>query len=221
MQIVFLLSYPRSGSTLLQCILATHPQIDTRPEDCRLTGVLKCGGRVEQWMARDIPARSRNSDGYWLEKDAFAYRYAQQLPEKFPDCKIIWLTRKPEDCISSYAKLFKRPEHGMRQGMQRLVMQWREFNFIRDRVPGLAVDYAGLIADPMAEAIRIQNYLEIEPLCSADPADFDSTLALNSKVKHPEVLEPIKTRPSKLGTLSLENQTLLRDLIRGPNSANL
>lgn len=214
MKITFLLSYPRSGSTLLQCILATHPQIDTRPEDCKLAGVLKCGGKVDQWMARDIPARSRNSDGYWLEKDAFIYRYAQQLPEKFPGSKIIWLTRKPEDCISSYVKLFKRKAVGVKQ----LVQQWRQFEYMRERVPGLSIDYADLVADPLAEVIRIQSYLEIDPLCSVDPADFDQALALEGKIKHPEALEPIRVRPSKFSQLPAEAKTKLMEMLNATNS---
>lgn len=200
MQLVFLLAFPRSGSTLLQCLLATHPQIHTRPEDCTLATILRTGGRIDQWQQRYIPERHRSGDGCWLEKDVMLFRQLGKLMESFPDAKRVWLRREPINCISSYWLMCQSSPN--QPTIQELVERWQVFDAARLQLGGCTVQYEDLVADPLAELAKVEDYLELPPGCSIDPVSFDSRLALKAKVPHPEVLGAIAPMPSKVNQLN-------------------
>lgn len=217
--LVFLLSFPRSGSTLLQSILATHPLIATRPEDCTLSGLLKVGGRLDQWQQRNIPAKYRSDgfDGYWLEKDVFLHNQLSKLQLAFPEAKFIWLLRSPEDCISSYWILHSESASSP-YPIRYFANQWKAFEAAREQMGGLAISYENLVANPEAEISKIEEYLEIEHLCSTNPLDFNQQIALRAKIKHPSVLGGIALPQSKVGLLDENTLSEMVDTLYAANS---
>jgi Tfp pilus assembly protein PilF len=125
---VFVLGMPRSGSTLIEQILASHPQIHGAGElndlDAAVTSVLGAGGQRTRY-----PDCVPSLDGATLRRIGQAYlshllsradgkaRIVDKLPGNFvniglirlilPNAKIIHTVRHPIDtCVSCYSKLF-------------------------------------------------------------------------------------------------------------------
>ena len=125
---VFVLGMPRSGSTLVEQILASHPQIHAAGEltalEMAASTVFKAGGQPVQY-----PENVAAFDGAILRRLGRAYldrlpaladgkvRIIDKLPGNFfsiglirlilPNAKIIHTMRDPVDtCVSCYSKLF-------------------------------------------------------------------------------------------------------------------
>jgi Flp pilus assembly protein TadD len=125
---VFVLGMPRSGSTLIEQILASHPQIHGAGElndlDAAVSSVLGAGGRLARY-----PECVSSLDGATLRRIGQAYlsrlplcadgkvRIVDKLPGNFvniglirlilPNARIIHSVRHPMDtCVSCYSKLF-------------------------------------------------------------------------------------------------------------------
>jgi hypothetical protein len=109
---------PRSGSTLIEQILASHPQIQGAGE---LTTLEKMeAGYPESYSALDGPALRRLGESYLAQMPLLAngkVRIVDKLPGNFlrvglirlmlPNARIIHTTRNPIDtCVSCYSKLF-------------------------------------------------------------------------------------------------------------------
>jgi tetratricopeptide (TPR) repeat protein len=116
---VFIVGMPRSGSTLIEQILASHPQIQGAGE---LT-------ILEKMEASDFPERCAKPEPAWFQRlgetylarlpqmDAGIVRIVDKLPGNLlrigfirlilPNARIIHATRHPLDtCLSCYSKLF-------------------------------------------------------------------------------------------------------------------
>lgn len=121
---VFVLGMPRSGSTLIEQILASHPQVHGAGE---LTELERAAGEVLN--ARECPECVPSLDGAMLRRIGQTYlarlpavaggkvRIVDKLPDNFlkiglirlalPNAKIIHTVRDPVDtCVSCYSKRF-------------------------------------------------------------------------------------------------------------------
>jgi len=125
---VFVLGMPRSGSTLIEQILASHPQIHGAGErtdlETAVSAVLNAGGQSSQYPecvpALDGAALKRIGQGYLTRLPALAdgkVHIVDKSPGNFlkiglirmilPNARIIHTTRHPIDtCVSCYSKLF-------------------------------------------------------------------------------------------------------------------
>jgi len=130
---IFVLGMPRSGSTLIEQILASHPQIHGAGEltdfDGAASDVLRSAGRADEYP-ECVPAL----DGDMLRHIGQAYlarlpalaegkvRIVNKLPGNFlyiglirlalPNARIIHTMRHPVDtCVSCYSKLFTFGHH--------------------------------------------------------------------------------------------------------------
>ncbi len=125
---IFVLGMPRSGSTLIEQILASHPQVHGAGElpdfDIALNGVLAAGDRsvpypecvpaldgaalrsiAEAYIAR-LPARA-NGKIRIVDKSLSNFVNIGLLRLILPNAKIIHTMRDPIDtCVSCYSKLF-------------------------------------------------------------------------------------------------------------------
>lgn len=181
---VFVLGMPRSGTTLIEQIVASHPEVHGAGE---LGEVLKIAQRGVEQDAGDFPENMRSLNGAclaeWgggyiaaLEKRApDAGRITDKMPGNFvaiglihlmlPNAKIIHVRRNPFDtCVSCYTQLFTRGnEHSYDlaelgqyyAAYARLMAHWRA---VLPDGAMLEVDYEALIEDPEGVARRIIEY---------------------------------------------------------------
>ena len=122
---VFLVGFPRSGTTLLEQVLATHPEIDALEERLTL-------GDVGAWFETDATLHrlatldAEEADGlradYWTRVHAFGGApqgkvFVDKLPltslwlpyvaKLFPDARILFARRDPRDVVlSCYRRRF-------------------------------------------------------------------------------------------------------------------
>jgi tetratricopeptide (TPR) repeat protein len=117
---VFMTGFFRSGTTLLEQILASHPAIETMeeisilddlawqffkaPEGLNALAALPAGGaaelRAEYW--RRIRALGREPGaGVFVDKLPMASLWTPFIAKVFPDARILWVRRDPRDVVLS------------------------------------------------------------------------------------------------------------------------
>lgn len=187
---VFIVGMPRSGTTLLEQILSSHPalhgagELPLLPEMVRK--VRAPGGNAPEWRALLPKLRMMGRDyldevwkrapesAYISDKLPGNFRYLGLLHLMLPQAKIIHSMRDPIDtCVSCYSIRFKRGHEysydlgalGRYYNRYRQVMaHWR-----RVLPPGaiLDVSYEGLIDDPEGEVRRMLEFVGLpwDPAC--------------------------------------------------------
>lgn len=127
-QPIFVLGMPRSGTTLVERILTSHPQVFSAGELQNFGVVLKrlSGSRTPYLLDPDTIARARSTDSRHLGASYLAStrpatvgkpRFVDKLPHNFlyagfiaralPGAKMICLRRDPTDtCLSNFRQLF-------------------------------------------------------------------------------------------------------------------
>ena len=118
---VFLIGFPRSGTTLLDQILASHPRVTTLEERDTLAGpaeaLFKPSGGFEHWASLSDDEIERLRALYWQQanagllgapiKDVFVDKlplnaiYLPLIYRLFPGAKIIFAIRDPRDVVLS------------------------------------------------------------------------------------------------------------------------
>jgi len=130
---IFILGMPRSGTTLLERILSSHPDVYSAGELQNFPAELQraSGSRVPFLLDPDIIARTRDID--WMKLGATYLsstrpatadkpRFIDKLPHNFlyagfiaralPNAKIICLRRDPLDtCLSNFRHLFEQESY--------------------------------------------------------------------------------------------------------------
>jgi len=185
---VFIVGMPRSGTSLVEQILASHPEVNGAGELPHMveTGVAiaKEGGafvygpvlpkldeaQLATWAGRYLEKLGPRSTGIArvTDKMPYNYFYAAFIHMLFPKARIIHCVRNPIDtCLSCYFRDFKGA-HPYKydlsdlvvyyQGYQRLMAHWRE----ELRIPMLEVRYEDLVADQEGVSRRIVEYCGLE-----------------------------------------------------------
>jgi len=184
---VFVLGMPRSGTTLIEQILASHPSVHGAGELAtlgRLANGIGFPGAVPRLSAEDFTALGRRYLDRVEPLAAGKSRVVDKMPGNFlfaglirlilPNARIIHCRRDPVDtCLSCYMKLFSG-EQGFtydltelgrfHQGYQRLMAHWRDVlppeNFIE-------VDYESVVEDLEGQARRLIAFcgLDWNPSC--------------------------------------------------------
>ncbi|TCS42109.1 tetratricopeptide repeat-containing sulfotransferase family protein [Reinekea marinisedimentorum] len=128
---VFIVGMPRSGSTLIEQILASHSQVAAIGESTELQEIIsrhseQANNNYIHWLATAPEQQIKNCAAEYLEflntKAPNALRVVNKLPgnfyyvgliyKLFPNAKVIYSTREPLDiCISNYAQLFAGNTH--------------------------------------------------------------------------------------------------------------
>ena len=117
---VFLVGFPRSGTTLLEQVLASHPQIEAMEErDCLIDAAMEFIAPVdglEKLAAIDDAGLARLHDAYWARvaeagiapsKPVFIDKMPLNtvllclVAKLFPDAKILFALRDPRDIVLS------------------------------------------------------------------------------------------------------------------------
>jgi tetratricopeptide (TPR) repeat protein len=186
---VFLVGFPRSGTTLLQQVLAGHPQLVTLEErenlrDANGPLVLEPGA-LDRWESLPPSALTEYRRAYWrrvkkaLPKRVARAIYLDKLPMNlallplvhllFPQAKIVLLVRDPRDVILSCF----RSRFAMNAAMFRFlaldegaryydaVMASSELARARLPLALHALKYEDLVADLRAESTRLMDFLDL------------------------------------------------------------
>ncbi|MEE2527278.1 sulfotransferase [Hyphobacterium sp. HN65] len=132
---VFLVGFPRSGTTLVENVLAAHPDITTSDEAELSAPLIEAAGDTpEDWLAfmEAMPEkRAALRAAYWegwtgakpgagqvfIDKLPLNLAYVGLLSAVFPDAKFILSIRDPRDCVLS---AFKQ-RFGMNAAMFRML----------------------------------------------------------------------------------------------------
>src|SRR6185312_137001 len=162
---IFVVGMPRSGSTLIEQILSSHPQVRALGETAILPRLLEGGGlaaRPDQaalWaLGRryldEIRARGWSGAGRFVDKTLENYLHVGAIALMFPRATILHAVRDPVDtCLSCWRQLFAEgaetlydlAEIGAEHQVYRQTMDhWRAV------LPGrvIEVDHEALVADP-------------------------------------------------------------------------
>jgi len=186
---VFIVGMPRSGTTLVEQIAASHSKVfgaGELTEVSRLAAELRepeAGeAAAEAWRARALPMAEAHRSGL-AKLGGDALRVIDKQPDNvfhlglvaalFPGSRVILCQRDPRDiCLSNYFQFFAGGNaysynlvncaHRYLQ-VERLVAHWRQVLPLQI----LDVRYEHLVADPEAQSRRLIEFLglEWEPAC--------------------------------------------------------
>ena len=177
---VFVLGMPRSGTTLIEQILASHPavhgagellhvqrladSIGAFPEAVAGLAPKQLAALGEAYLAQVAPlAQGRR---HVVDKMPANFMYAGLIRLMLPGARIIHSRRNPVDtCLSCYSKLFTSEQAfsydlaelgQFHLGYQTLMAHWRA---VLPASHFLEVDYEAMVADPEAETRRLLDFL--------------------------------------------------------------
>jgi tetratricopeptide (TPR) repeat protein len=200
---VFILGMPRSGSTLIEQILASHPQVhggDERPDFPELLEAL--GDRDWHALGAAYVARSRAlapGAARITDKLPGNFRHAGAIHLALPNARIIHSRRDPGDtCLSCFTKLF-RGEQAYTYDLGELGRYYRAYARLmahwRAVLPAsvfLEVDYERLVADPETQTRRLLAHcgLDWHPAC----LDFHQTRRAVRTASAAQVRQPLYRR---------------------------
>jgi tetratricopeptide (TPR) repeat protein len=168
---VFVVGMPRSGSSLVEQILASHSQVHGAGELLRLRSLFESAvPGAETSIAETALRKLRHlsTRARVIDKDLANFLHLGLIHGIFPRARIIHCRRDPLDtCFSAYTKLFTgnfgftydfhelgryyRDYHG-------LMAHWRK---VLSSEVFLEIDYETLVADPLNETRRMLDFLDL------------------------------------------------------------
>jgi tetratricopeptide (TPR) repeat protein len=177
---VFIIGMPRSGTTLTEQILASHPQVLGAGELSAMRMAVDAAGAYPQavpgWSAQTVAAIGRRyltrieslamGRDRVVDKMPANFLYAGLMPLILPGARIIHCRRDPVDtCLSCYTKQFageqlftyEQSELGrFHRDYQALMQHWRTI-MPADRF--IEVDYESVVDDLEGEAKRLISFI--------------------------------------------------------------
>lgn len=220
---VFIVGFPRSGTTLLEQMLDAHPSLqsmDENPFFNRLAdklrnhhdGILSNLGLLQQrdcdelrkryllMVAETIP---RRWDAQLVDKNPLNMMWVPLIHRLFPEAKFILALRHPCDVVlSCYMQNFRSSILGAAcASLERLAtayVQAMEYWLEDQRIfcPQVLVSrYEDLVADPAAQTCRIADFLELAD--AAPMLQFDRHARDKGYIATPsytQVIEPVNRK---------------------------
>jgi len=180
---VFIVGMPRSGTTLLEQILASHPAVHGAGELSYISGLAGAPDGLAEWAEGVRPeAVRRLGERYLAEVGKLAggralvvdkmpanFFYAGFIRAILPGARIIHCRRDAVDtCLSCYSKLFTSPQNfsyelgelgRFYRGYEGLMAHWRG---VLPASQFIEVDYEALVGDLERETRRLLGFLGLE-----------------------------------------------------------
>jgi tetratricopeptide (TPR) repeat protein len=176
---VFIVGMPRSGSSLVEQILASHPEVHGAGESSGLRALFEeqeltnpddpAAAAAEDRIATAVLARLRRFSAQAnrvVDKDLRNFLHLDTIHRIFPRARIIHCRRDPLDtCFSAYTKLFLGDLHFTYDlgelgryflNYHALMRHWRS---VLPREVFLEIDYETLVLQPQAETRRLLGFL--------------------------------------------------------------
>jgi tetratricopeptide (TPR) repeat protein len=180
---IFIIGMPRSGSSLIEQILSSHPRVQGMGENSALATIVDQGftelRQTPDWgeMAETYLNSMRRSG--WQDADRFVDKTLENhlrvgmIHLMFPNCVILESTRDPVDtCLSCYRQLFTEGNETLYDLGQigRAYARYRRVMEHWERVlPGrvIRVAHEKLVADPEGQIRRLLDAcrLDWDPIC--------------------------------------------------------
>lgn len=181
---IFILGMPRSGTTLIEQILASHSQVGAEGEILDLQQSVDVVGGL---LADNLPdavfaeravaavklylerVRSRQQAVHFTDKLPYNFIVTGLIASALPKAKIIHCTRDPlETCFSIYKQNFVG-NHGYTNDQKELGQYFKAYQTLmkqwQDRFPEAVYEanYERMVADPEHEIAQLLNYCGLEP----------------------------------------------------------
>ena len=191
-EVIFIVSLPRSGSTLTEQILASHPDVEGASELPDFGNVLeeesrRTGLEFPDWVPRATPedwrrlgesylartARFRRERGRFTDKALSNWRLIGAAMAMLPGAHFVNCRRDPvETCLACFRKVFTHGQ-SFTYDLSDLAAYWRDYDrlmrFWNARFPHAVRDqvYEKLLADPEAETRALLAFcgLSWDPAC--------------------------------------------------------
>jgi tetratricopeptide (TPR) repeat protein len=191
-EVIFIVSLPRSGSTLTEQILASHPDIEGGNELPDLGNVLeeesrRTGLEFPDWVPNataadwrrlgesylERTARFRRDRGRFTDKALSNWRVLGAAMAMLPGARFVNCRRDPvETCLSCFRQVFSRGQ-AFTYDLQDLATYWRDYDrlmrFWNSRYPHAVREqvYEKLVEDPENEVRALLAFcgLEFDPAC--------------------------------------------------------
>lgn len=225
-EVVFIASLPRSGSTLIEQILASHPRVEGAGELPDLPLVIAEESRrrqqpFPQWVPQLRPEDWRRLGERYLERTAHWLRHRPRFTDKLPNnwyfvgairamlpgAHIVLVRRDPlETCFSCYRQFLHNNEYS--RTFDDLAAYWGEFDHAartaRARHPSHVLEsvHEDLIAAPEAHIRSLLAHcgLDFDPAC----LEFHKTRRDVRSPSAMQVRQPLRTdlgRAARYGDL--------------------
>ncbi|MBO9662502.1 tetratricopeptide repeat-containing sulfotransferase family protein [Dokdonella sp.] len=234
--IVFLVGMPRSGSTLVEQILAAHPDVASGGEledvrDLVRDESQRRGSDFPAWiddttdadwagLARrylDRTAHLRGSKPRFVDKALLNWRYVGALRAMLPGARFVDCRRDAlETCLGCFRQLFET-EMAFTYDLGELAAFWRDYDRLmrfwsaRDPEAVFTLSHEKLVADPEAEIRRLLDFCGL-PFDAACLRFHESRRAVRT-ASAAQVREPLRkntARAERYGTLLDPLRAMLR-----------
>ena len=191
-EVIFIVSLPRSGSTLVEQILAAHGDVEGASELPDLEAVIAEESHRRQvefpdWAAQATASDWRRLGERYLERTR-RWRSRRRFTDKMPDnwrfagaalamlpgARIVNCRRDPvETCWSCYKQLFGPGRQAQSYALADLGAYWCDYDRLSrhwratQQQRWLDVDHEALLADPVATIRRLLDFCELpfDPAC--------------------------------------------------------
>jgi len=203
---IFVVGMPRSGTTLVEQILSSHPKVEAQGERTEVPDTVdaliggKFGGDGSEFIAEfaaHYRRRSSPAAAAFVDKQPVNFAWLEMLERAFPDAVIVRLHRHPGDvCMSIYASPI-RPEMTFATDIDATLDQVELFvrtcaetpDSLRPRV--LEVRYEDLVVESEAGARRIVEHcgLKWAPCC----LNFHASNRVVNTISAAQVRNPINS----------------------------
>lgn len=186
---VFIVGMPRSGTSLVEQILASHPQVYGAGELTRLSEIVRSASSAPWSEGQEFPdcfdflsLRRANmlADEYLSSLDSFSmtatyitdkmplnYLFLGTIQLLFPDCHVIHCVRDPRDtCLSCFMTDFTTG-HEFSNDLFHAASYYRDYARLMEhwhwvlKLPVLEVRYESLVADLPGQTQRMLNFLKL------------------------------------------------------------
>ena len=221
-EVIFIVSLPRSGSTLTEQILASHPLVEGADEIADLPQVIEAesqrrGMAFPQWvpaataddwarLGREYLARTarwREQRPRFTDKNMLNWQYLGAALAMLPGAHVINGQRDAvETCFACYRQLFSVGSH-FSYDLDEMASHYADYvrlcRFWQQRFPGRVLDHAyeALVAEPEARIRRLLDFcgLAFDPAC----LDFHATSrTVLSTASAAQVRQPLQKNTSRL-----------------------
>lgn len=234
---VFLLGFPRSGTTLLDTMLMGHPDVQVMEERPAIVHVEHSLGMIDGLSELDAAAIRSARDDYWAEAGKYVeLRPGTMLVDKsplylnktaimhrlFPDARVVLALRHPMDVVLSCYVTNFRPNPAManmldlRQAAELYDQSMAAFHEAKELLglPVYTVAYERMIADRDGELRPLFDWLGLD--WREEALDHQATAAkrgIISTASYSQVHEPLYTRSAGRWMRYIKELEPVRDIL--------
>ena len=227
-EVIFIVSLPRSGSSLTEQILASHPQIDGGGELGATTTVIEAESKRRQkpfplWVPEATPDDWQRMGRHYLEVTKRwrrpGMRFTDKLPGNWsrvgfimamlPGARVIDSRRDPlESCFSCFRTLFSQANQPFSYDLDDIAAYWRDYDRASRHWQALyparyrVQRYETLVAEPEQQIRQLLDFCGVpfDPACLRHHETTRSVRTASAA----QVREPIRrdtARAEKYGAL--------------------